>query len=184
MAEDHKVVYLRDEVVTDHESRLHYVMYKIFRLLGHRVIRRSPIWLPATGSACFQFLRRDFYVLSSSVSVLYSSGRILSRHRSECCWTGRLRHWCSLPLQGPWSLCQGRIPHCQQSLWGMSGGGGLMFCSAPSPFLWSGASPLRHLLPLTVVFVRTSVFFEVDHSPCALTSLAVKVRQFRFDVWL
>ena len=59
-----------------------------------------------------------------------------------------------------------------------------MFCSAPSPFLVSGASPLRRLLPLMVVFIGTGVIFKLDHLPCALAPLAVKVCQLHFNVWL
>ena len=59
MAENHQVVYLCNEVVVDHESRLHYVVHKIFWLLSHGVIRRSLIWLPAAGRAGFRFFRGD-----------------------------------------------------------------------------------------------------------------------------
>ena len=51
-----------------------------------------------------------------------------------------------------------------------------MFYSAPSSFLGSGTSPLRHLLPPLAAFVGTGVFFKLDHSLCTLTPLAVKVR--------
>ena len=66
----------------------------------------------------------------------------------------------------------------------MSGGGGLVFCCAPSPFHGLGASPLRHLLLPTVAFVLTSVFLKLDHLACALTSLAVQVCQLHLNVWL
>ena len=59
-----------------------------------------------------------------------------------------------------------------------------MFCHAPSPFLGLGISPLGHLLLPTVAFVRTGVFFKLDHSLCALTPLDVKVCQLHFNVWL
>ena len=59
-----------------------------------------------------------------------------------------------------------------------------MFYHAPSPFLGLGASPFRCLLLLMAAFVGTGVFLKLDHSPCTLTPLAVKVRQLRFDVWL
>ena len=59
-----------------------------------------------------------------------------------------------------------------------------MFCHAPSSLLRSGASPLWHLFLPMMAFVRTGVFFKLDHSPCTLTPLAVKVCQLRLHVWL
>ena len=58
-----------------------------------------------------------------------------------------------------------------------------MFSHAPSPFLVSGASPLGHLVPLTVPFIWTAVILKFNHLPCAFTSVAVQVCQLRVNVW-
>ena len=60
VAENHQVIYLHNELVTDHESRLHDVIYKVLWLLSHTVVRQSPIRLPATGSVGFRLLRWNF----------------------------------------------------------------------------------------------------------------------------
>ena len=59
-----------------------------------------------------------------------------------------------------------------------------MFHHAPPSFLRLGASSLWCLLPPTVAFIRTGVFFKLDHLPRTLTPLAVKVHQLRFHIWL
>ena len=163
----------------DHESSLHDVVHEVLQFLGHGVVRQGSIWLPAAGRAGVWLFRSGFlhYWLQLELCILLGGG--LGQCRS-----GQLRQWHSLPLQGPWSLCQSRVSHCQRSLWGMPGGGGLVFCSAPSPFLGSGTSPHGRLLPLMVVFVLADVFLKFYHSPCTLTPLAVQICQLHLNVWL